>query len=154
MRRDTRKLEVVSQSISELQHYHRHAEGQSHEFQQSQAELRQHLGRSNTEGAQLMNLCEETRIANGRIAPKVGRVHQNLRDAESRDGGESRINDLVNQIQITRVSMNLSNQGLAQQSQTSILKFLICELRWCGNQSTENRDAEKLRNLKNFSLCR
>ena len=41
MRRDTRNQEVVSQLRSELQHYHRHAEGQSDEFQHYHAELRQ-----------------------------------------------------------------------------------------------------------------
>ena len=50
MRRDTRSLEVVSQPRSELRHFHRHAEGQSDEFHNSQAELRQHLERSNPEG--------------------------------------------------------------------------------------------------------
>ena len=73
MRRDTHDLEVVIQARSELEHYHRHAECQSDEFQQSQAELRQNLERSNAEGAQLRNLCEETRTANARFARAVGR---------------------------------------------------------------------------------
>ena len=38
VRKDTRTLQVVSQLTSELQHYHRCAEGKSDEFQ---AELRQ-----------------------------------------------------------------------------------------------------------------
>ena len=60
MRRNTHREEVVSQLRSEPQHYHRHAEGQSDAFQQSQAALRQHLERSDTEGAQFGSRHEET----------------------------------------------------------------------------------------------
>ena len=45
MRRDIRKEEVLSQLIHELQCNHHHAERQSEEFQQSQAEWRHNLGR-------------------------------------------------------------------------------------------------------------
>ena len=49
-------------------------EGQSDEFQQSQAELKQNMERSNTEGAQLRNLYEKTRNANANIATDVVRL--------------------------------------------------------------------------------
>ena len=61
---------MVAVQISELQHYCFHAEGQSDEFEQSQAEWRQHFVRANTEGAQFRNLYEDTRIANAGIAPE------------------------------------------------------------------------------------
>ena len=73
VRRDTRKEEVLSQLRSELQDYHHHAEGQSEEFPQSQAELRHNLERSNAEGVQVRNL-EKTRTANASIAPEVVRL--------------------------------------------------------------------------------
>ena len=69
VRRDTRKEEVLSQIRSELQYYHQ--EGQSEEFQQSRAELRQNLKRSNAEGVQVRNQCEETRTANASVTPEV-----------------------------------------------------------------------------------
>ena len=43
-----------------LKDYHHHAQSQSEKLRQSQAELRQNLERSNTEGMQLTNPCEET----------------------------------------------------------------------------------------------
>ena len=52
MRRDTRQEEVLSQFVSDLQYYHHHAEGQSEELQQFQAELGQKLQRSNAAGVQ------------------------------------------------------------------------------------------------------
>ena len=44
MRRDTRNPEVVYQLRNERQDHHGHDEGQSDEFQQTPAELRQHVG--------------------------------------------------------------------------------------------------------------
>ena len=59
MWRDTRQEVVLSQFRTEHQYYH-HQEGQSEQFQQSQAELRQHSERTNAENVQFINLCEET----------------------------------------------------------------------------------------------
>ena len=105
--------------------YHLHAEGQSDELQQSQAVLRQHLERSNTEGAQLMNLYEETRIANASIAPeltrplaredqlstRVSKMRNQETELRYRDScclhqQTARIIALLKQIQITSSSMN------------------------------------------------
>ena len=69
MVRDDHIADVLSQIRSELQHYHFHAEGQ-----QTHAELRQYLERSNADGAHLTNLNEETRTANRSIAPEVTRL--------------------------------------------------------------------------------
>ena len=45
MRRDTHKEEVLSHVKSDRHHFHHHTEGQSEQFRQSQAELRQILER-------------------------------------------------------------------------------------------------------------
>ena len=75
MRRDIHQEEVLSLLRSELQnHHHHHTGGRSEEFQQSQAELRHNLERSNAEGVQVRNLWEETRTANASIAPEVARL--------------------------------------------------------------------------------
>ena len=70
-RRDTHNQEVVSHPRIELQHYHRHANSHSDKCQQSQAEFRQNLERSNAEGAQSRNPCEETSTANASFAQKL-----------------------------------------------------------------------------------
>ena len=54
LRRDTRKEYVLFHLSSELLY---HAHHQSEEFQQTLAELRQHLERSNAEIEQRRNLC-------------------------------------------------------------------------------------------------
>ena len=66
---------LVQEAAAEMmrsQQHHRHAEGQSDEFQQSQ--LRQQWERSYTEGAQLRNVREQTRTAIARSAPEVVRL--------------------------------------------------------------------------------
>ena len=105
-----------------------HAEGQFGEFQQ--AELRQH-----SEGAQLRNLCEETRTPNVSVAPEVTRLQAReaqlstrVSTLQNRDEElqrqlpnhhqDARINALLNQIQTTKNSMKTRNE-LTQQLQTS-----------------------------------
>ena len=75
IRRHAHIADTLFRLRSELQHDHRHTERQSDEFQQCQAQLGQLLGRSNTEGAQLRNLFEQTRTVNASIAPEVTRLH-------------------------------------------------------------------------------
>ena len=141
MRRDTYQEEVLSQLRSELQLYNRHAEGPPDEFQQSQAQVRHTLERSNTEGVRLRNLCEETRTANASIAPEVTRLQarevqlptrvSTMRSQETELQGQLpnlhqeniRINAPMNQIQITNSAMNTGNQEWAKQLQTSNLKL-------------------------------
>ena len=67
----------------------------------------------------------------------------------------TRINALMNQMQIKTDYMNIRNQGLAQQLQTSNLELSRLQTEVSSNQSTENRDAENLRNLReeHFSLA-
>ena len=72
--RDADNANTFSKLRSELSLCCLHAEGQSDEFQQSETELRQHLERSKTEGAQVRNFYEETRTANASIAPKATRL--------------------------------------------------------------------------------
>ena len=115
----------VPEPVAVLVHYHRHAEGQSDEFQQSQAELRQQWERAFTEGAQLRNVREGTRTANARSASEVVRPRareaqlstkvSTMQSQETTDlQGQlqnlhpetARINDLINQIQTSRDSMN------------------------------------------------
>ena len=74
MRRQPHQEAVVSQFRSELQHYYHPLESPSEEFQQSQAELRHIVERSNAEGTQLRNLIEESRTANASIAPELTRL--------------------------------------------------------------------------------
>ena len=72
-KRDADIAEILSQFGGELQHCHLLAEGQSDEFQHYQAELRQHLARSNTEGEQFRSQYQENRTANAGVAPEVTR---------------------------------------------------------------------------------
>ena len=83
--------DVLSQLISELRHSHFHAESQSDEFQQSQAELGQHLERANAEGAQLRNFsmwrdqnceCQYRTRSCSSTRSKSSTIHQSLHDAK------------------------------------------------------------------------
>ena len=125
MRRDTRNLEVVFKKRSELQRH--------------QAELRHILGRSKQKAYIWRNGCEETRTENARIAPKFTRLqareaqlstrvsikrnqetelHGPLQDLQQEN---ARIKACMNQIQITKNSMDSRNKGLTLQLQTSNL---------------------------------
>ena len=131
------------------------------------AELRHNLERSNADSAQLRNLCEETRTANARIAPEPVHNLEKLnfspepRRCRSQETelqlqnlhqDQARINDLMKLIQITGGSMNIRDQGLVQQMQTSNFELSRSQTEasylrtsvW-RNQSTEHRDAEHLR---------
>ena len=86
---------------------------------------KQHLERSNTEGARLRNLLEETRTANANVAPEVTRPHpreaqlttrvSTMTNHETEFKGQlqnlqpenTRINALMIQIQITNSSITL-----------------------------------------------
>ena len=83
IRRDAHSADTLSQLRSELRNYHLRAEDQSDEFQQSHTGLRQHLERSETEGAQFRNLYEETRTGN---VSGLRTRHRSLDFAKSRDG--------------------------------------------------------------------
>ena len=91
------------------------------EIQQSQAELRQKLVRSKTEGAQFRSLREETRSANAGVASEVSRLRAreeqlvtDVSTLQNRDTDlqrhlqnhrqeNARINACMNQIQITTI---------------------------------------------------
>ena len=136
----------------------------------SQAELKENMKRSNTEGAQLRNLYEKTRNANANIAPEViclqsrepplstrastmrnqeTELQTQLLSVHQENAG---LHVLFNQIRITNSLMH--SRGLAQQLQTpnlelSGLQTEVSHLRTSEgrNPSTECRDAENLRNL-------
>ena len=74
MRRDARSAGVLSEFRGALQYCHLHATGHADQFQQSQAEWREQLTWSSTEGAQFRIRYEETRTANDSIAPEVTRL--------------------------------------------------------------------------------
>ena len=100
------------------------------------------MDRSNAEGVPLRNLCEETtRVSTSHEVELQGQLQKLHQE-------NARINDLMNQIQITNDSMNIRNQGLAQKLQTSHFELSraqagVSHLRTSveRNQSTENRDA-------------
>ena len=115
------------------------------------------------------NLCEEARNANTSVAPEVTRLQ--IREAQQPTRASAvrnqatewhgqlqnlhqentLINTLMNKIQITNSSMNTRIQDLTQQlQQLSRLQAGVSYLRTSveRNQSTENRDAENLRNCR------
>ena len=155
----------VSQLRSELRHCRPHSVGQSDKFQQSQAEWKQILERSNTQGVQLRHLCEETRTApvlhkNLLLQCEIKELQGQLQNLHRKN---TRTNTLTNQIQIANNSMKTRNQKLAQQLQTSNLqlrryrlKFLSCELRWRGINlpKIERQNIFKISGKKNTSLVR
>ena len=141
IRGDAHNADTHPQLRSELLQYHLQAEGQPGEFQQSEAEQRQHLERLDTEGAQFRSLFEETRTENAgkctrsqsltswrrnNSSPTSQRFNrdtelqgqlQNLRH------WTARINARMHRIQMTKNSMNTRNNETKQLQ-------LICDIRW------------------------
>ena len=135
------------------------------------------MERSNTEGAQFRNLYDETRTANAGTAPEV--THLRAREAllitevstlpnrETELPGQlltpcqehAHVNARVNQSQITNDSMNIRNQELTQQLQTSNIEIFHLQAEASGlrhsvgrSQSAEHREAENLRNVRGYHI--
>ena len=165
MRRDTRNPEVVYKLRNERQDHHGHDEGQSDEFQQTPAELRQHVG---DQIQKIFMKRPEMRMPVLHQKFLVYKLEKFNWPPETRQWEiqgqwlplhqeNDRINALMNQIQITHSSVNTKNQELAQQVQTSNLELsrLQIEVSYlrtsvARNPSTERRDAENLRQLSDY----
>ena len=103
----------------------------------------QHLERSNTEGAQLRNLFEETRNFNASVAPAATNLKargaqlftrvSTMQNQETELQGQLqnvqqeivRINALMNQSQIRNKLMNTGNQVTRLQTEVSYLRTLV-----------------------------
>ena len=157
MRRDTANQDSVSQLRTEVEHYHRRAEGQSDEFQQSQAQLRQKSGAiKNRSGAVKESIwrdqnCERqycTRSSSS-SSSRSRTIHQNLHDVKWWDGvartvAESSSGILGSRLfwikfrsQTVRWKLEIRNWRSHCRRRTSNsvdyrLKFLSCEHRWSG----------------------